>query len=161
MENVERRQLRFTSLTRAATAVALVILILSVAHAFTLRFLHERRDGLRTGSIDGVGKQVALVKEVVPAGSVLLYIDPSDEAWQFGLWQRLLYPRNVVVHATSASEGGRVRDRYRKSRPIRFAIVTQSSAGHIPNLRNLVPLPDYFGGIPISLGTFTDADAAQ
>ena len=96
--------------------------------------------------------QVNIFRTIVPKGSTVYYIMDQQQAWQFGLWQRSLYPDYVVLPViglanTHADEFRRVR----ADKHIEFAL----SAGAPPlnpGFDSPVPLPPYPDGIPVILG---------
>jgi len=101
---------------------------------------------------EGHVTQVKIFRNLVPKGSTVFYITDQPEGWQFGLWQRSLYPDYVVLPVTGTAElnGDRYRN-VRLDRSIDFAL----SAGNPPlnpGFDSPVSLPAYPNGIPLVLG---------
>ena len=60
-------------------------------------------------------KQMAAVREALPAGAPLLLLATRDDAWHARLWQRAFYPAHVVIVRYTPLETGelkRLRDQY-------------------------------------------------
>ena len=96
--------------------------------------------------------QVKIFRQAVPKGSTVFYIMDQPEGWQFGLWQRSLYPDYVLLPVTGTAELNA--DGFRKVRldkGINFAL----SAGNPPlnpGFDSPVSLSAYPNGIPVVLG---------
>ncbi len=96
--------------------------------------------------------QVAIFRKIVPKGSTVFYLTDQPEAWQFGLWQRSLYPDYVLLGVTGVAQLNA--NEFRKIRldeHIDFAL----SAGNPPlnpGFDSPVLLPAYPNGIPEVLG---------
>ena len=98
----------------------------------------------------GMVTRVEFVKRRVPKGSLIVYYmeDPPD-SWEFGLWERSLYPDYLLIPITDRAllrtkEFETLRYRYNAQ----WVLLANSS---LPGVRDSVTLPDYPGGIPITL----------
>jgi hypothetical protein len=106
-------------------------------------------------------EQVKIFKSWVPSGSTVFYIMSQPEAWQFGIWQRSLYPDYSVIpvydsRKVAAADFEALRSRHR----VRYAL----SAGHPPMVTSFawqIRLPDYPHSIPIVLGRFGVNDVGR
>jgi len=98
----------------------------------------------------GMVMRVEFVKRRVPKGSLIVYYmeDPPD-SWEFGLWERSLYPDYLLIPITDRAllktkEFETLRYRYNAQ----YVLLANSS---LPGVRDSVLLPDYPGGIAITL----------
>ena len=98
----------------------------------------------------GMLTRVEFVKRRVPKGSLIVYYtaDPPDN-WEFGLWERSLYPDYLVIPITDRAllrtkQFESLRYRYNAQ----YVLLANAS---LPDVRDSVPLPDYPGGIPVTL----------
>jgi hypothetical protein len=98
----------------------------------------------------GMVTRVEFVKRRVPKGSLIVYyMDDPPDSWEFGLWERSLYPDYLLIPITGrallrSKEFETLRYRYNAE----YVLLANSS---LPGLRDSVPLPDYPGAIPITL----------
>lgn len=118
------------------------------AEDLTLVFVDSPRNIVPEGHV----AQVKIFRTIVPKGSTVYYIMGQQEGWQFGLWQRSLYPDYVVLPVIglanlNADQSGKIR----AEKHIDFAL----SAGDPPlnpGFDSPVSLPPYPNGIPVILG---------
>ncbi len=106
----------------------------------------------RTIVPEGHTEQVTIFRKIVPKGSTVFYIMDQPEGWQFGLWQRSLYPDYVVLAVAGLTQLNTDESRkIRRDKGIDFAL----SAGNPPldpGFDSPLLLPAYPGGIPVVLG---------
>ncbi len=101
---------------------------------------------------EGHDVQVQIVKRHVPQGETLFYFMDKPEAWQFGLWQRSLFPGYVLIPVRESAQIHSEMVRVLEARHhVRYALAAGSPP---PNLSFSwkVPLPEYPNGIPTILG---------
>jgi hypothetical protein len=114
----------------------------------TLVFVNAPRSIVPAGHV----AQVAIFRKIVPKGSTVFYLMDQPEGWQFGLWQRSLYPDYVLLAVTGVAQLNA--DEFRKVRldkGIHFALSAGSPPLN-PGFDSPVSLPAYPGGIRIILG---------
>lgn len=138
-------------------ANSLAALVLGVAcSAAGIRFVQDTTrvfvDAPRSIVPAGHVEQVAIVRKHVAAGSTILYLMDTLDAWQFGLWQRSLYPDYTVVAVVGMQEwkSPAIRALVQKEHVV-FAV----SAGNPPLNPDFgwqLALPAYPAGIPVILG---------
>lgn len=101
---------------------------------------------------EGHRAQVRIFRSIVPKGSTVYYIMDQQEAWQFGLWQRSLYPDYVVLPVTGLAELHA--DGFRKVQADKHIDFALSAGAHPlnPGFDSPLSLPPYPDGIPVILG---------
>jgi hypothetical protein len=118
------------------------------AEDLTLVFVNAPRSIVPEGHM----AQVTIFRNIVPKGSTVFYLMDQPEAWQFGLWQRSLYPDYILLAVTGLAQLNEDGFReIRRDKHIDFAL----SAGNPPlnpGFDSPVVLPAYPNGIPVVLG---------
>ena len=105
---------------------------------------------------DGLKEQVLLVRSYVPVGAVIVYLMDKFEPWQFGLWERTLYPDYTIILVTgmkafhSAAVQGEIK------RAGAGFILSAGKPPLDPGFDWKVVLPPYPNGIPVILGRLRD-----
>ena len=139
------RQIAVVSIAAAFMASTLYIAARKSVQDFTLVFhqasLRAVPEGLMTG--------VDMVKRRVPSRSLIVFYMSQPEKWEFGLWQRSLYPDYILIPVENraffrSAEFRKLRDRY----GVRYALVAGPPP---PEVHNRILLPRYPGGNRISV----------
>ncbi len=147
-ENSEWRRLAAGMLAAFVFGVAFSSMGRRSVEDLSLVFVNAPRNIVPEGHV----AQVEIFRKVVPKGSTVFYIRDQPEGWQFGLWQRSLYPDYFVLPVTGVAELNADQSRQlRLDKGIDFAL----SAGNPPlgdALDSPVSLPAYPNGIPVVLG---------
>jgi hypothetical protein len=101
---------------------------------------------------EGHLQQVKVFRNKVPPGSTVFYLEDKPEGWQFGLWQRSLYPDYVVIRVFEANQiHNSAYEALRRGKSIRYAL-SAGSPPPDPGFISKFTLPAYPGGIPIAAG---------
>ena len=101
---------------------------------------------------DGFRVQADTFRSRVPKGSALFLIQDVWDPWQFGLWQRILYPDYVVISIpgtfiVNSPDYKRLRQQYR----VEYAISAGTEPPD-PGFAWRIDLPDYPGGVKAIAG---------
>jgi hypothetical protein len=102
---------------------------------------------------DGFLLQVRQVKSIVPPGSAVFCIQEVWDPWQFGLWQRALYPEYIVISIPGAFIiNSPEYERLRKQYNIAYAISAGATSPPDGGFQQKWALPAYPGGVPALVG---------
>lgn len=119
---------------------------------FTLVF----RDAPRRIVPEGHDLQARIVRSRIPPGATILYVMAGQEAWQFGLWQRSLYPDYVLIPIRdfTAESAGQLKQ-LQAAHHIRFVLAAGTPPPAVP-CGWMMTLPPYPHSVPITFGTLVE-----
>jgi len=74
----------------------------------------------------------AVVRQLVPKGSVILFLFTKEIPWELGLWERILYPDYEVTPVQTSPANARANARrYRSARSAGYALCADSLCSEI------------------------------
>lgn len=143
----------------AAAALACVVLGSSL-HAAGLRSIADLTLIFDNAPLrivpEGHVLQTRIVRSRIPPGDTILYVMPDQEAWQFGLWQRSLYPDYVLIPIRDFTpESAGALKRLQAAHHVRFVLAAGTPPPAVP-CSWMMTLPPYPYSVPITFGLLAE-----
>lgn len=150
----------------SVATVALAVLCLSVLHAFVLRAMKDRTVIYGLAPVETVSAehraQVDQVRRFLVPALPVIYLDPSDEGWQAGMWERSLYPVNPVLRRKTATQARTLKARIESTHGRPPVVVLTSRFAEDAGFARTIDLkPDDPSGAPLRLGLWSDGPTTR